>query len=919
MRKVSLIFLLLFALCSSKAALAEVTFDVNKYYYIIENTTGRYVSSSATKKEGSYGLVAAGELGDKFIITSTNDGKWKIKTKSNSNFGAGEGTTHWNTTTRETAWTIAETSTSGVYTLYQEDAPSKDNTTVAGYLNFQTKSDLNPNYTNSLYVDYSAPADGDDTHHTKFRIVEAFYEQPQFGGVVWTYNTETGKFDADGKTSTTAPGREGTAPSWTGPLYKFDNVGTVTVNTGGTDSSDDGGVWAIGSTTNVTCNLGNWAGGVLIEDNATVNMSWGSFQIKGTEDADYATFWVDGTLNILNRNNFNMADGGAQRWYISENSQVNTNFTSVTKKQNTETTEREWHIQIVVTDIPEEGGVKRVKTMLEKKAITWDADIYDRINSITVVRKNEDGTYRKYDGEILHDATGLTLRYEGLGYDVECNYTLTDVNKATYTGTYVVRWTDETKAEPTLTGVNGYELTNVQFSNTDGNYTMTAGITFPFPVSSNGIDTPTGIQSNLGSAKWYRATDESDSYINANNQDATIVFDDEADNYIWYIYPSFTDGVFNFKIKNKASATYIPSIGGAQDNIPKNYLVSEENAGSYYFMTCTKDQNGFSINSAGQIFLTINSNGTNQTVYAWNKGDNANHTGSNLTFPTITADYTMDQAREAIATYKKLPKFVIPEGSLVVGPSEFAAPASINTAIDAAKQIDIDKAIDADVKAFILSVNGRNLRTFEAKKAQINKPLATTQLNMKAQYGTLILPNPSARPSGLKFYSCNGTEGNTATLSLVEHTEDLQKRVPYIVENTDDQTLYTIIGWDYSAETDEETFTTGWLTGVLAENVYVPSGSYILSKPKSGGVLGFYLVDGGDVKICPKNKCYLTVSSSEASPKRAFFFSGEGEVTGIEAIFGNTEKPVIYNTAGQRLNSLQKGVNIVNGHKVLVK
>jgi hypothetical protein len=30
-------------------------------------------------------------------------------------------------------------------------------------------------------------------------------------------------------------------------------------------------------------------------------------------------------------------------------------------------------------------------------------------------------------------------------------------------------------------------------------------------------------------------------------------------------------------------------------------------------------------------------------------------------------------------------------------------------------------------------------------------------------------------------------------------------------------------------------------------------------------------------------------------------------------------EPVIYNLSGQRLNSLQKGINIVNGKKVLVK
>ena len=46
--------------------------------------------------------------------------------------------------------------------------------------------------------------------------------------------------------------------------------------------------------------------------------------------------------------------------------------------------------------------------------------------------------------------------------------------------------------------------------------------------------------------------------------------------------------------------------------------------------------------------------------------------------------------------------------------------------------------------------------------------------------------------------------------------------------------------------------------------------------------------------------------------------------TGIDDVMtetpsSNAEKPVIYNLSGQRLNSLQKGINIVNGKKVLVK
>ena len=371
--------MLLLALCCSRAALAEVTFDANKYYYIIEHTTGRHVSSSATNKEGSYGLLAAGLLGEKFRFASgTTQGKWKITTTAGSYFGAGEGTIHWNTTTRETEWTIEETGETGIYTFYQTDAPSKNNTTVAGYLNFQNNQ--TGTKANSLYVDCSSKA-GDATHLTKFRIVETSpYQSPQFGGTVWTYNTSTSKFDASGTESTTAPARENDM----GPVYKFENVGTVTTRTTA-NTSDNGGIWVIGSTSNVTCNLGSWAGSVLVETAATVTVSYG-ISLKGTEPAS-ATVWTDGALTFSGRTDFNMNDGGNQRWFIGENGVIRTSFTGVTRGTRT------WDLQIVVADQPEVANQARTTTTLSKKVMTWGADLSPDINSVEVWYKDANGTY----------------------------------------------------------------------------------------------------------------------------------------------------------------------------------------------------------------------------------------------------------------------------------------------------------------------------------------------------------------------------------------------------------------------------------------------------------------------------------------------------------------------------------------------
>ena len=50
---------------------------------------------------------------------------------------------------------------------------------------------------------------------------------------------------------------------------------------------------------------------------------------------------------------------------------------------------------------------------------------------------------------------------------------------------------------------------------------------------------------------------------------------------------------------------------------------------------------------------------------------------------------------------------------------------------------------------------------------------------------------------------------------------------------------------------------------------------------------------------------------------------GDDTETGIFDVRSKTEKVrgdgVIYNLAGQRLNKLQRGVNIINGKKVIIK
>ena len=87
------------------------------------------------------------------------------------------------------------------------------------------------------------------------------------------------------------------------------------------------------------------------------------------------------------------------------------------------------------------------------------------------------------------------------------------------------------------------------------------------------------------------------------------------------------------------------------------------------------------------------------------------------------------------------------------------------------------------------------------------------------------------------------------------------------------------------------------------------AGKYILAKPE-GEDVGFYKADTGKIKAC---KAYLEVESDV----KGFIFSFGDNGTGIANVEKATENGLIYNVAGQRLSKVQKGINIVNGKKVL--
>ena len=82
---------------------------------------------------------------------------------------------------------------------------------------------------------------------------------------------------------------------------------------------------------------------------------------------------------------------------------------------------------------------------------------------------------------------------------------------------------------------------------------------------------------------------------------------------------------------------------------------------------------------------------------------------------------------------------------------------------------------------------------------------------------------------------------------------------------------------------------------------------YVLAK--EGETVGFYKAEG----TIPAGKAYYQSTSGV----KAFFFEDD-DATGIKDLNDSNDlNDVIYNLAGQRVQKMQKGINIVNGKKIL--
>ena len=190
-----------------------------------------------------------------------------------------------------------------------------------------------------------------------------------------------------------------------------------------------------------------------------------------------------------------------------------------------------------------------------------------------------------------------------------------------------------------------------------------------------------------------------------------------------------------------------------------------------------------------------------------------------------------------------------------------------------------------------------------------------------AHYATFVAPFDVTIPEGVTAYTVPGLESNGYTLVLKEVKTTITANTPVVLfseAEVDEEFGGAALG--------KEPVTEGLLTGVFDFTEITGADKYVLqNQPEVDGVAFYPATDPTAAITVAPNRAYLYVpETAVVAGAKAIRFPG-ADATGINTINVLTSgKAEIFNAAGARIPSLQKGVNIIRTadgktSKVLVK
>jgi hypothetical protein len=167
--------------------------------------------------------------------------------------------------------------------------------------------------------------------------------------------------------------------------------------------------------------------------------------------------------------------------------------------------------------------------------------------------------------------------------------------------------------------------------------------------------------------------------------------------------------------------------------------------------------------------------------------------------------------------------------------------------------------------------------------------------------------------SGATAYKVSANNSTTVTLTEMSAETVWPENEGMILKGNKDD-IVTISSVEGTASASS--IGTNYLVGIgnKATNVTATTNTYVFAKDDTNGV-GFYKAsENGELAA---HKAYLDLGKNVTA--REFLSFSFNDETGINEVSAANNSDAIYNLQGVRQNQLQKGLNIVNGKKVLVK
>jgi hypothetical protein len=173
-------------------------------------------------------------------------------------------------------------------------------------------------------------------------------------------------------------------------------------------------------------------------------------------------------------------------------------------------------------------------------------------------------------------------------------------------------------------------------------------------------------------------------------------------------------------------------------------------------------------------------------------------------------------------------------------------------------------------------------------------------------YATFCVPFDVTLDDATTAYTLDRGEGTELTMSAITEAVDAGTPVLLVGEHT---SANATIGTNYSAAISTGTALTGTYLEIAN---FDGAANYVLGK--DGDNVGFYHWKGTKLNA---NRAYIAGSGSGV---KGFALNFDDDATGINEEIGmKNEASSIYNLAGQRISKMQKGINIMNGKKIVVK